>query len=341
MSNSNFALPEDYLKNADLPADTVGDLGRHLQAMVDANLDRLPLPGHGRTLARWQSLAQVAGYDLSLLKLYEGHTDALAIMAELNAAPAPAGSTWGMWAAEPPTARVRLAGSTDGEIQLNGRKAWCSGAPVLSHALMTVWNDSKEQCLAAVALRQPGVRVTDQGWRAVGMRATASVEVLFQNAHGTVVGQPGDYVMRPGFWQGGAGIAACWYGAATALGKTLRAQSAVRSDAHGLAHLGASDAALSAGAATLRECANWIDRHPNADASLYALRARAVIEDAAETVLSHVGRALGAGPFCKNPRLASLMADLPVFMRQSHAERDLAALGERIAAQDASPGWRL
>ena len=30
---------------------------------------------------------------------------------------------------------------------------------------------------------------------------------------------------------------------------------------------------------------------------------------------------------------ARLSADLPVFLRQSHAERDLAALGQRIAGQ--------
>jgi hypothetical protein len=42
------------------------------------------LPGNGATLQRWQCTALVAGYDLALLKLYEGHTDALAILAELR-----------------------------------------------------------------------------------------------------------------------------------------------------------------------------------------------------------------------------------------------------------------
>src|SRR5680860_664962 len=250
MDNSESSTLNEYLQRAELPCGTVDILGRHLQALIDAKLDRLPLPGGGRTLTRWRSLAQVAGYDLPLVKLYEGHTDALAIMAELNAAPAPAGSTWGMWAAEPPGARVQqVIESMEGEIRLNGRKAWCSGAPVLSHALMTAWNVHDEQCLVAVALRQPGVRVTADGWQAVGMRSTASVEVIFEDARARLVGTSGDYINRPGFWQGGAGIAACWYGAATALGYTLREQCAARADPHRLAHLGATDAALSAGAA--------------------------------------------------------------------------------------------
>jgi hypothetical protein len=48
--------------------------------------------------------------------------------------------------------------------------------------------------------------------------------------------------------------------------------------------------------------------------------------------MHHATRALGAGPLCRNARFARALADLPVFLRQSHAERDLAALGELIAA---------
>jgi hypothetical protein len=51
--------------------------------------------------------------------------------------------------------------------------------------------------------------------------------------------------------------------------------------------------------------------------------------------MSHAGRALGAAPLCRNERFARAMADLPVFLRQSHAERDLAALGERVLSERA------
>ncbi|MCF4998572.1 acyl-CoA dehydrogenase, partial [Pseudomonas syringae] len=37
--------------------------------------------------------------------------------------------------------------------------------------------------------------------------------------------------------------------------------------------------------------------------------------------------------YCKDRHFARLIADLPVFLRQSHAERDLAALGQLIASQ--------
>ncbi|MDQ6648856.1 MAG: acyl-CoA dehydrogenase, partial [Actinomycetota bacterium] len=51
-------------------------------------------------------------------------------------------------------------------------------------------------------------------------------------------------------------------------------------------------------------------------------------------VLDRVGRALGAGPLCLDPVQAQRAADLPVYLRQSHAERDLAGLGE-LAVTDA------
>ena len=144
--------------------------GLSLLDLVDAGIDVLPQPGAGHTLARWQVLAAVAAHDLSLAKLFEGHTDALAIQAELGAPAPDPGSLWGTWCAEPPDARVTLA--RDGPLQqlrIAGTKAWCSGAASLTRALVSGWNEEGEPCLAVVELAQPGVTVTGQGWEAVGM----------------------------------------------------------------------------------------------------------------------------------------------------------------------------
>lgn len=314
-------------------------LGAALRALTEEGLDQLPLPGSGNTLGRFSRLAQVASHDLRLCKLFEGHTDALAIIAELNSQLPPEGSTWGMWAAEPPSAKVRVR--RDGKrFLVDGRKAWCSGAAVVSHGLLTAWDEEDRQQLVAVQMHQPGVRVTDEGWHAVGMAATGSVEVVFDGATGLAVGGPGDYLSRPGFWQGGIGIAACWYGAAQRLAEALREQCSKRPEPHALAHLGSVDSALHGAACVLRDCALQIDQQPQANAQLLAQQARACIEETVEQVIQHVGRALGAGPYCKDPHFAQLMADLPVYVRQSHAERDLATLGQLIAEQPTGT-WQL
>lgn len=314
-------------------------LGDALKALQEEGLDQLPLPGSGQTLERFSRLAQVAGHDLRLCKLFEGHTDALAIMAELRCPLPPLGSTRGMWAAEPPDAKVRVRKAGQ-RLLLEGRKAWCSGAAVVSHGLLTAWDEEDRQQLVAVEMHQPGVTVTDQGWNAVGMAATGSVEVVFNEAWGIAIGQPGDYLARPGFWHGGVGIAACWYGGAQRLAEVLREQCGKRPEPHALAHLGAIDSALNSAACVLRASAWQIDQAPLADARILAQQARASIEDMTEQVIQHVGRAVGAGPYCKDPHFAQLMADLPVYVRQSHAERDLAALGELVAGEP-SGRWQL
>lgn len=311
-----------------------------MQALRADQLDLLPLPGQGRTLERWQALAQVAGCDLGLAKLYEGHTDALAILAECGAAQHAHDGIWGMWAAEPPDARAHIVARHGKQVYLQGRKAWCSGALQIDRALLTAWENDQPQ-LVAVELSHPSQRIQAEQWQAVGMASTASVTVEFNDSPGQAIGAPGQYLSRPGFWQGGAGIAACWYGAAEALAGYLREHcKKPRPDPHADAHLGAVDAALYGARAALRECAAWIDQHPRDDASFEVRRTRAQIEQAVEQVIQHVGRALGASPFCRSSHFARLSADLPVYLRQSHAERDLAELGRQVA-HTPTGAWQL
>lgn len=312
-----------------------------LDALVASALDRLPLPGQGATLDRWRALAAVGAHDLTLAKLFEGHTDALAILHEAGQHDLAhsAGATWGTWCAEPPDARLLLL-STAGHMRLRGRKAWCSGAHGVSHAVVSCWNVDGAPMLAAVDLRQSGVRVSEDGWNAVGMRATASVDVWFDDVAAIPLGGAGFYVARAGFWHGGAGVAACWLGAATRLADALRERLAERSDPHRLAQLGAIAVALQGSAALMRETAAQIDRAPGANAMHGAMAVRLSVEASANLALHAVGRALGAGPLCKDAALAQLYADLPVYLRQSHAERDQEALGKLVAQTEGAP-WTL
>lgn len=314
-----------------LPVDASFDALSALRQLVSAGLDALPLPGGGATRLRWQALATVAAHELSLLKLFEGHTDALAILDELDADVERSG-LWGTWCAEPPAYRVAITADGD-RLRLNGTKAWCSGAAGLDHALVSGWLADGRRQLAAVALRQPGVHVTGQGWQAVGMAGTASVDVHFDAAIAIAVGAPEAYLQRAGFWHGAGGIAACWHGAALGLASALHDAATQRADAHLLAHLGAVDAALAQSAAMLAQTAARIDASPHASHELLVRRCRLAVEASAERVWRHTTRALGAAPLCRDAAFARRTADLPVFMRQSHAERDQAALGRLLLAE--------
>ncbi len=309
----------------------------------------LPLPAAGRTLQRWRRLAEVAAEDLALVKLYESHTDALAILAELAAGPdrepaaelSPPGSRWAVWAAEPPQARLEMAADGD-RLLLTGSKAWCSGAGLVSHALVTGWDGDGRPRLAAVRLDQPGITVRDTVWQAPGMSRVGTPDLEFAGVPAIAVGPPSGYLDRPGFWHGGCGIAACWYGGTLPLARAVLAGGRRRAEPHALAHLGAIDLALRSLRALLVETAGWLDAHPHASALEQALRLRGAADATARLVLDHAGRALGAGPLCRDPAVARHFADLPVFLRQSHAERDLAALGGELAGRPASEeNWQL
>jgi len=100
------------------------------------------------------------------------------------------------------------------------------------------------------------------------------------------------------------------------------------------AHLGAVAVAVDRTRSALTIAAQQAD---SGAAELAAARrtaesARAVVADAAEEVVSRVGRALGPGPLAFDTEHSQRVADLQVFVRQHHAERDLAALGTLLAA---------
>lgn len=298
-----------------------------LHWLLDNGYGRLPPPGGGFTLERWNTLSAVAAADLSLLKLYEGHTDAVTILDSLGAATGK--GTWGVWAAEVPGMEIcfRPDGKKGPGGRLFGTKAWCSGVGGLDNALITARTPEGESILVQAALKQPGVAHHCDRWKAVGMAATGTGEVTFDAAVGYRVGKADDYLQRPGFWHGGIGIAACWYGAACAVAMTLRNSPRLEHDPHAQAHLGAIDAHLFAARCALRSAAASIDAAPDNDTHSLALRVRAVVESAATETLDRVGRALGAVPLCTDAAHARRCADLTTFLRQSHAESDLQALG--------------
>ncbi|WP_426112530.1 acyl-CoA dehydrogenase [Massilia sp. PWRC2] len=349
-SSAPRALPLPVLDSAAAPA-------TQLRQLLGAGHDRppacpYPAAAAGATLARWQLLAAIGGHDLSLAKLFEGHTDALAILHEALLPAPDAGTIWGTWCAHSGGPGLLLREDGSG-LRLHGRKSWCSGARTVSHALVSCSNAAGEARLAAVDMGQTGIGIDASTWQAVGMRDSASADVDFDGVAASVVGDADFYVQRPGFWHGGAGVAACWYGACASLldslleslhdspfrslPDALLAQPHARAaDPHRLTQLGEVAVTLQGAATLMRSTAAAIDAHPHADAMAAALTLRLAVEAAAGVTLAAVGRALGAGPLCKQRHIARLFADLPVFIRQSHAERDLAALGAALVANAAS-----
>ncbi|MDD7930657.1 acyl-CoA dehydrogenase [Microbacterium thalli] len=294
-------------------------------------------PAHRPVVDDWSLLAAVASRDVAAARILEPHLDALDILDQaardgfdLDLAPigATAASSWGVFAAEGAGMRLEAQHAGDG-WRLSGTKPWCSLAEHLSHALVTAWVGDTRR-LFAVALRTPQVSARRGPWHARGLAQVVSAPVDFAGATAVPVGQAGWYLRRPGFARGGIGVASCWWGAAVRLrGALLEAAQRPEADQLSRVHLGRVDTALWNARLTLQTAAATIDADP--DPALLAGRVRAVVVDAVETTLAESARALGPLPLVADETYARRVADLQIYVRQHHGERDLARLGASVS----------
>ncbi len=241
----------------------------------------------------------------------------------------PAASRLGVWAAGAPadvTAEPVPAG-----FRLEGERRWCSGAGFLTHALLVASLEGTRQ-LFLVDLSLPGVSADPGSWRAVGMARSDTFDVTLDDvviAGSCRIGGGNWYVERPGFWQGSIGVAACWWGGASGVARALES-TAAGDDPHRDAHRGAVAARLWSLRLALAAAAAHIDSDPFDEAGAtrtLALAVRHLVERGSVEVIDRVGRALGAAPLCWDAAHANRVADLTVYLRQHHGERDLAELG--------------
>lgn len=293
----------------------------------------VPLPGSGRTRERWRLLSAAAAGDLTAARVLEPHLDALAILAEAGR-PSPPG-VWGVFAAEAPGSRLTAVCQRGGWM-LRGRKPWCSLGGVLDRALVTA-HTGQGRRLFAVDLHHPGVTAHPGTWVARGLRTVDSGPIDFDSVPADPVGTADWYLSRPGFAWGAIGVAACWHGGASALVDASVGALADRAEDRARSvNLGVADAARYAAESALEAAATEVDAGTATGdrAVLLAARVRAVVHGAAERILREVGHALGPAPLAFDEEHARRVADLEIYLRQYHGERDLADLGAQISATE-------
>ncbi|MGB0114121.1 MAG: hypothetical protein WBP59_12930 [Ilumatobacteraceae bacterium] len=324
-----------------------GDVGATLRALHDQGELELPLPGRGDTAHRHMRLFELArSHDVSVARLAEAHTDAVAILLEAGHTPR-SGELYGVWASAPIPNHAPLRGElrrrAADRLELTADKPFASGLGVVDRALVTASCDpiapvepSATHATASSMLVDVDVRPSasvsfDTGrWTTEALRESATGSVRFTDhplAPEDVVRGPNWYLDRVGFWHGACGPAACWAGAA--VGLVDAAELATDDNPHRRAHLGALRAHAWSLAAVLRAAGDEIDRDP-ADverAHRRALALRHTVERAVDDVLDRVGRSLGPRPFVGDAQVAQRWADTHLYVRQHHAERDLESLG--------------
>jgi alkylation response protein AidB-like acyl-CoA dehydrogenase len=303
---------------------------------IAASWDAALLPGSGRTWERFAALAGWAEQDLSLGRLAEGHVDALAILAEAGTTSVAPGATYGVWAARSGEGGTTARLEGDG-WRLAGEKAFCSGVGMLQRALVTAEAPDGYR-LFDISVADNVLDIREGSWPAVGMADSRSETAVF-GGHPIpttrAIGKPGFYLDRPGFWFGGTGVAACWFGGARGLLRhTVQFLGTEASDLVA-AEVGRASAQVETMRGMLALAAAEIDADPRdtkGEAQRRTLITRQIVHDACTLVLNHVAAAAGARPLCHDRPQAQRAADLHVYLAQHHGPQGAAELG-RLALE--------
>ena len=288
----------------------------------------LDLPASGNTAERLHWLCGLArSAPIGVARLVEAHTDAIAILAEAGHAPFP-GSLYGVWASQQPQQGV----SYDRESKtIDGTMGFASGLGIVDRALITATTDAGTVLIDTdvAASRHESIQFDTESWSTPALADTATGPVTFTGHHVDptgFVGAPSWYLKRVGFWQGACAPAACWAGGAIGLVDT--AGRLADDDPHRRAHYGALLAHQWALEALIGAAGDEIDASPS-DALVAERVARSLrftVVNTCRDVLDRFGRAFGPRPYVQGGDVAQRAADLDLYIKQHHAERELPAI---------------
>jgi alkylation response protein AidB-like acyl-CoA dehydrogenase len=304
--------------------------------MVSSGELSLPDPASGRTAERHERLLEVGRADLQMARVAEAHTDAVSILHEAGRAEMPE-TLYGVWAAEDPTCELQLLDNRRGSggFVLSGTKAFCTGATILDRALVTV-RRSGVAYLLDLDVRGDHVTFDGDAWRSPAFADTLTSVGTFREvevADSDVVGPPGWYLDRVGFWHGACGPAACWAGGAIGLvDHAIECAARKPDDPHRDAQLGALAALRWQLQVMVEAAGHQLDVQPDdvSAAMRRALMLRHNVERAATAIIDLFGRALGPRALIQDPSVIRRISEVQLYIRQHHDEHDLESVGREF-----------
>ncbi len=338
------------------PVADVEALGRHglLAAPLPADLGGAELLAPAGAEALASVLAAIGGGSLPLGRLYEGHVNALALIlaygtreqARAAAARAGSGHLLAVWNTE---AAPGLRLVADGpRLRLEGAKILASGAGFVRHPLVTARDGAGR--LLMVAPDAAGAPADLSGWRAHGMRASASGRVDFSGVEidaEAIVGADDDYHRQPMFSAGAWRFAAVHFGAMAALFDLARdhlVKAGRADDPHQKARLGTAAIAVETARLWVFSAARRAQR-PNepAAAVAYVNLARLAVERAGLDLLELVHRSVGLSGFMRPHPIERLTRDLATYLRQPAPDQALTEAARHLCAapRPIAEAWRL
>ena len=337
-----------------------------IAALARAGLLAAPVPrgdgGYGlgqepRASELCDVLRLVGSGSLALGRLYEGHVNALHLIAQQGGeaqratwfAAAREGHLFGVWNTEAPETRLEIEATGHGE-RLRGGKTFASGAGHVSRALVTARRGEDGRPSMLIVALDRGDRADLSSWRSHGMRASATGTVDLTGlpvAASDILGAPDDYHRQPQFSAGAWRFAAVQTGGIEAILDAWRdhLRSTGRGeDPHQLARLGEGAIAAETARLWVEQAAALATDRPVADDRIvaYVNLARLAVEQAGLDVLRGAQRSVGLQGFLRDHPLERLSRDLATYLRQPAPDRALTMGAREIlsAAEPAGDLWR-
>jgi len=370
LAASRFAPRADgYDTAAAFPAEDFADLfAEGLYApCVPESFGGLGLgPGHD-TYSLWMMTRELARADMSLARCWEGHVNAQVLIDALGSDEqrerwfdgiVNRGEIWVAWSGEPQSAvpGQKAAFGTylervPGGFVLSGTKAYATSAGHARRAILLVnaagpggarhASASADQLfLLGCDLTHPGVSYDKSWWNPIGMRATVSYMVHFDDVFipdHDVIGRPGQYLEEA--WQtrfsphyaatflGGAQAA---YDYALASVKKQRKEE----DPYAIHRLAEMSLNLETSDLWLRHVAGLWDSGRIDEAKAAAARVRYLVEKLATETLDHCIRACGARSLVKPSPVERIYRDLSIYVRHDNADQVLATVGKQLLGKN-------
>lgn len=359
---------EGYDAAAAFPAQDFDDLYRAslLSPCVPQRYGGLGLgPGHD-THTLWLMTVELARANMSLARCWEGHVNSQVLIAALGSNAqkerwfegiVSRGDIWVAWSGEPqasvPGQKTAFGTSLErapGGYILRGTKAYATSAGHARRAILLVnaagpggarhaTASADDLFLLGCDLSQPGVSYDSSWWNPIGMRATVSYMVRFDDVfipEEDVIGRSGQYLQEG--WQ----TRFSPHYAATFLGGAEAAYEYALVSIHkqkrtGDPYVAHRIAAMSLNIETahlwLKHVAELWDCHRIEEAKAAAPKVRYLVEKLATETLDHCIRACGARALLKPSPVERIYRDLSLYVRHDNADHVLATVGQQLLGE--------
>jgi alkylation response protein AidB-like acyl-CoA dehydrogenase len=323
-------------------------------------------PLRGDALTLWLMTKELAKADLSLGRCWEGHTNSLLLIDALGSPEqqrrwfegvTERGEIWVAWSGEPQAPRsgdrpgigTTITPVTGGWV-LNGSKVFATSASGAQWAILLVnaagpgaarhaEADPDALLMLACELSDPSVTVDGSWWDPIGMRATVSHLVRFEDTYlpaANMIGAPGAY-LREG-WQTAfiPHYAASFTGAAEAAydyALEYLTRQGKAADPYVQQRVGTMAVNLESAHLWLRHVARMWDTGRRDEARLAGSRARHVVEHLALETVDNCVRSCGARSLIRPSPIERIVRDLTFYVRHDNDDHVLATIGRAVLGQ--------